>query len=95
MVSVTRAGFEVTLHFVQQEHDRLTESIMEEFVHGAVIEYRFEGETAYRKEIVTKKKYTFFFTEEDEGKRVSVRVAWVNSKLEAGPFCREFSFVVA
>jgi hypothetical protein len=94
VVSMRREGLETTLDFAQQEHNHPTETIAEEFVHGARIEYRFDNETIWQSETVTKKHYTFIFTEGDVGKQVHVRVAWVNPKLEAGPYCREFSFIV-
>jgi hypothetical protein len=94
VVTLSKEGLETTLFFAQQEHNHPTESIVDEFVHGARIEFRFDNDTVWQSETVTKKRYTFIFTEEDAGKQVHVRVAWVNTKLEAGPYCREFTFIV-
>jgi hypothetical protein len=53
---------------------------------GFTVRWRLEGETQDHTETVERLHLTLHFAREDEGKKVILSAAWVNPRLEPGPF---------
>jgi hypothetical protein len=59
-----------------------------------MLRYKIEGDADYRTVISTRLHHTLFFEQIDEGKRISLSAAWVNPRLEPGPWCEEMAEVI-
>jgi hypothetical protein len=59
-----------------------------------MLRYKKEGDADYKTVVSTRLHHTLFFERDDEGKRVTLSAAWVNPRLEAGPWSDEISEVI-
>jgi hypothetical protein len=93
-VTVVRQHDEMTVYVARAEQGQPTRSTTRASYRGFKIRWRFEDETAYRTEISTRLHYTIHFDRKDEGRRVVIAVAWVNPRLEEGPWSGDIAEVV-
>jgi hypothetical protein len=54
--------------------------------HGFMLKWKFEEEEDWNIEISTRLHYTLFFDTKDEARRVVLAAAWVNPRLQPGPW---------
>ncbi|MDR1274248.1 MAG: hypothetical protein LBK12_06830 [Odoribacteraceae bacterium] len=87
LLIVTRRHDEMTIHVTRLEHGHPTGGVTSRKpYHGFKLRWRFEGETRYNVEVSTRLRITLHFEREDEGKRVELVAAWMNPRLQEGPW---------
>jgi hypothetical protein len=94
VISVRRQHDELTVYIARPEHDHPTAGVAPTQYHSFVIRYKIEGDADEKMVISTRLHYTLFFERADEGKRVTLSAAWVNPRLEPGPWSEEISEVI-
>jgi hypothetical protein len=94
VLSVLRQHDEITLYAARPEHDQPTASVGPSKHHGFMIRYKKEEDTQYQTVISTRLHHTLYFDHTDEGKRVFISAAWVNPRLEPGPWSNEISEII-
>jgi hypothetical protein len=85
-VSLVRHHDEVTVYVARPEHDQPTHSLAEAGFAGFMVRWRLEGDSQDHTETVERLHLTLHFAREDEGKKLILAAAWVNPRLEPGPF---------
>jgi hypothetical protein len=94
VLSVKKQHDEMTVYAARPEQDHPTAGVGPTKHHGFMLRYREEGETGYKTEVSTRLHHTIFFEREDEGKRIFLSAAWVNPRLETGPWSEEISEII-
>jgi hypothetical protein len=85
---------EMVLFAARPEHIQATVGVGPVKYHGFMIQYRIEGEEKYQTVISTKLSHSLFFDQADKGKRVYISAAWVNPRLEPGPWSEEYIEII-
>jgi hypothetical protein len=86
---------EITVYAARPEQDHPTAGVGPTHYHGFALRYKMEGEGEVEKTIIsTRLHHTLFFERTDEGKRVTLSAAWVNPRLETGPWSSEISEII-
>ncbi|MDR2120012.1 MAG: hypothetical protein LBP64_03960 [Tannerella sp.] len=85
---------EMTLYASRPEQGHPVESTGPKHYHGFMIRYKLEGEANYRTAVSTRLHHTIFFDHADEGKHVYISAAWVNPRLEPGPWSDEITEII-
>jgi hypothetical protein len=86
VLRVVKQHDEMTAYVSRPEHGHPTQSVTYQSYAGFKLRWRFEGETVYRIEVSTRLHITVHFEREDETKRVEMAAAWINSRMEEGPW---------
>ena len=94
VISVRKLHDEITVYVAQTEHDHPTDTVAPKRYHGFILRMRYENENTYQTVLSTRLHHTLFFERADEGKRIFISAAWINPRLEAGPWCEEISEVI-
>ena len=94
MLKVVKLHDEMTVYVAQTELGHPTQSTKKKKYFGFKLRWRFEDETHYRIELSTRLHFTLHFDREDETKRVIIAAAWINSRLEEGPWSEDITEVV-
>jgi hypothetical protein len=94
VISVRRLHDELTVYVAQPEHDQPTAGVALRQYHSFMLRYKFEGDADYKMVVSTRLHHTLFFERDDEGKRLSLSAAWVNPRLEPGPWSDEISEII-
>jgi hypothetical protein len=92
VISVVRKHGELTV-YVAQPQIHPTSSIAPGNYHAFALQWKFEGETEYRTVISTRLHHTLFFDRKDETRRVILSAAFVNPRLQPGPWSDEITEV--
>jgi hypothetical protein len=82
------------VYVARPEHDQPTSGIAPHQYHSFMVRYKFEGDADYKTVVSTRLHHTLFFGRDDEGKRVTLSAAWVNPRLEPGPWSDDISEVI-
>jgi hypothetical protein len=86
---------EITVYAARPEQDHPTASVGPVHYHGFALRYKLEGEGEVEKTVIsTRLHHTLFFDRADESKRVTLSAAWVNPRLETGPWSDEISEII-
>jgi hypothetical protein len=85
---------EITVYAARPKHDHSTSGTGPAHYHGFAVRYKIEGEAKYQTEISTRLRHTIHFDHADVGKRVFISAAWVNPRLEPGPWSDEFTEII-
>ncbi|MDR2764569.1 MAG: hypothetical protein LBB90_06015 [Tannerella sp.] len=93
-MSVRKHHDEMTVYAARPEQGHPDGSVAPVHYHGFTLRYRMEDEKEYRTVVSTRLHHTLFFEREDEGRRVCFTAAWMNPRLEPGPWSGEISEVV-
>jgi hypothetical protein len=94
VISVKRLHDEITVYVAQPEHDQPTSGVAPTHYHSFIIRYKLEGDADWHTVVSTRLHHTLHFEQTDETKRVTISAAWVNPRLEPGPWCEEISEVI-
>jgi hypothetical protein len=95
VISVRRQHDEITVYIARPEHDHPTAGVAPPQYHSFMIRYKVEGEGEAEKTVIsTRLHHTLFFDRADEGKRVTLAAAWVNSRLETGPWSDDITEII-
>ncbi|MDR2042576.1 MAG: hypothetical protein LBP98_09735 [Tannerella sp.] len=93
-VTVIKQHDEMTVYVSRAEHGQPTQSVKLPKYHGFKLRMKFEGETEYRIVVSTRLHHTIRFDREDETKRVFLSAAWINGRLEEGPWSEDIVEIV-
>jgi hypothetical protein len=93
-LSVRKQHDEITVYAARPEHGHPDSSVTAPPYHGFALRYRIEGETVEKSVFSTRVHYTLFFDRADEGKRIFLSGAWINPRLETGPWSVEISEII-
>jgi hypothetical protein len=76
------------------QHGHPTQSGTRKAYHGFVLRYRLEGDTEWHDEYTTRLRIDLTLADEDKGKHITLMAAWINLRLQHGPWSHELSVVV-
>jgi hypothetical protein len=93
-LKIVRQHDEMTAYVSRTEAGQPTQTATLPQYYGFKLRWKFEGETSYRTEVSSRLHFTLHFDREDETKRVILAVAWMNSRLEEGPWSEDVVEVV-
>ncbi|MDR2121237.1 MAG: hypothetical protein LBP64_10270 [Tannerella sp.] len=85
---------DMTLYASRPDQGHPTESAGPKRYHGFMIRYKLEGEAIYRMAVSTRLRHTLRFDRADTGRRVCISAAWVNPRLEPGPWSDEITEII-
>jgi hypothetical protein len=94
LLSVKKLHDEITVYVQRPEHRHTTTTMAPARYHGFILRYRIEGEEQYQIALSTRLRHTILFDRANEGKRVFLSAAWVNPRLENGPWSKEISEII-
>jgi hypothetical protein len=86
VLNVVKQHYEMTVYVARAKFGHPTQTITQKSYGGFKLRWRFEGETVYHTEASTSLHYTIRFERGDEAKRVEISAAWMNTRLEEGPW---------
>ena len=85
---------EITVGVSVLAHDRPTASLTKRAYYGFAIRYCIEGETEWRVKYSTRLRTTISFNAEDEGKHITLMAAWINPRIQLGPWSSEITSLI-
>ncbi|MDR1381662.1 MAG: hypothetical protein LBJ47_09320, partial [Tannerella sp.] len=94
VMSVTRQHDELTVYVSQPEYNHPAASVASEKYGGFALRWRFEDETEYRTVNSTRLHLTLLFEGKDETRRVVLSAAFVNPRLQTGPWSDDITEVI-
>ncbi|MDR1259492.1 MAG: hypothetical protein LBK65_09510 [Tannerellaceae bacterium] len=94
VISVAHHHGELTVSAKRMDYGHPTHGLQVKHYHGFKIRWRFEDETFWRNEISTRRRHTFHFDRQDRIRRIILSAAWVNPRLQEGPWSDEISEVI-
>jgi hypothetical protein len=94
VVTVTQHHEEITVYVSQPEHDHPTATVAPKKYHAFVVRYKVQGDAKYQTVVSTRLHHTLYFEHDDRGKEVLLAAAWVNPRLENGPWSDEISAII-
>jgi hypothetical protein len=83
---VTGQHHDLDVYFYKNQAGHPTTYLADPADYGVLLQYRFEGATEWQQAIITKKHHTLIFDDAAEGKYLQVRAAWLNPRLQQGPW---------
>jgi hypothetical protein len=86
LVKVDHQRNEIKVYVTRPDLGHPTQSTSRESYAGFKLRWRFDTETADHIEISTRLHHILFFTREDEARRIHLSAAWINHRLEEGPW---------
>jgi hypothetical protein len=85
---ITGQHHDVTAYVSTLQHGHPTEYLSGGY-HGFLLKYQFEGDAEVHQLVSTRKHRTLVFDEKCEGKYIKLSAAWVNARIEPGPWSEE------
>jgi hypothetical protein len=85
---------DITVYVAIPQHGHPSEFLTKKGYHGFVVRYRKEGETEWHEEHSTRLHLTLLFDNEDEGKHLILATAWINPRIQHGPWSDEISVLI-
>ncbi|MDR2138509.1 MAG: hypothetical protein LBP50_03035 [Tannerella sp.] len=95
VVSVVHRHDEMTVYVALAEFGHPTQSITRHKYHGFKLRWKFEDESSYRFEFSTRLRFTLRFDRADEARRVILAAAWINPRLQEGPWSKDLTEIVS
>jgi hypothetical protein len=94
VMSLDAQDDELTVYVARPEHDQPTSTVAPERHFGFILRYKMEGDADYKTVVSSRLHHTLYFEHADEGKRLFLSAAWVNRRMEPGPWSKEISQVI-
>jgi hypothetical protein len=94
MVLVVKQHDEMTVYVSRAELGHPTQSSKLNRYHGFKLRWRFADETASHIEMSTRLHCTLHFDRADETRRIVMSAAWVNPRLEEGPWSEDITEII-
>jgi hypothetical protein len=94
VINVVRRHGEITVYAVRAALGHPNEGLKTTNFFGFKIRWRFVDEAQYHIEISTRCKCTIRFDRKDETKRIIIAAAWINPRLEEGPWSEDIEDVL-
>jgi hypothetical protein len=85
---------DISVYVAIPQHGHPSEYLTKKGYYGFVVRYRREGDTEWREEHSTRLHITLLFDNEDEGKRLLLTAAWINPRIQHGPWSDEISVLI-
>jgi hypothetical protein len=95
LLSIKIQHGEITIYATRSEHGQPTQGVQHRPYHGFKLRWRFADEEAWRIELSTRLRHILYFDTKDEGRRIIIAIAWVNPRLQEGPWSNAISQVIA
>jgi hypothetical protein len=89
-----RHHYEVDTYASTLQQGHPTEFLSDTTYGGYMLRHKFEGETEWKTVISTKLHFTLVFTVAEVGKRITLQAAWVNTRMQPGPWSDEVSEII-
>jgi hypothetical protein len=86
---VTRLHGQLNVHAIRPSHGHLSSNVIGDRYYGFMLRYKKEGDTDFHIVVSTRMRRILQFEQADEGKRISLSAAWINPRLEPGPWSEE------
>jgi hypothetical protein len=83
---LTGQHHDIDIYLYDNQAGHPTEFLTNPNHHAVLLQYRFKGETDWQQKNLTKKSDTLIFNDDAEGKYLQVRAAWLNPRLQQGPW---------
>ena len=93
VTAVVGQHHDVTVYVSKAQHGEPVRSLNTKY-YGFIIRYRKDGEEGRQQQMSTRLHTTLYFEPEDEGKRLHFSVAWLNARLQNGPWSDEISTLI-
>ncbi|MDR1983673.1 MAG: hypothetical protein LBQ28_02470 [Prevotellaceae bacterium] len=93
-ISITLRHGEITAHIHRPSHGHPLEHAGRKRYHGFVLRYRKEDETEWHEKYTTRLHLTLTFDSADEGKHITLAAAWINPRLQHGPWSDELKALI-
>jgi hypothetical protein len=77
---------DVTTYVSTPQHGHPTEYLKDGKYAGFILKYLIEGETEWQTVISTQLHHLLIFTDAEEGKHITLKAAWVNPRMQNGPW---------
>jgi hypothetical protein len=87
---ISRTSHEVRVYVSVESYGHATKSLTRKAYHGFVVRYHKEGDTEWQSKYSTRLHTDLLFTDEDSGKRLTLMAAWINPRLQHGPWSAEW-----
>jgi hypothetical protein len=86
---------EITVHVSRPLYDHPAASVVPtHHFHGFALQYRVDGDPHYQTVYSTRLRHTLRFAAEHMGKTVFLSAAWINPRLETGPWSSDYSAII-
>jgi hypothetical protein len=89
LTAVVGQHHDVTVYVSTLQHGHPTERLKDGKYAGFVLKYLVEGETQWQTVVSTKLHYILIFTDAEEGKHIRIQAAWINPRIQSGPWSEE------
>jgi hypothetical protein len=89
LTAVVGQHHDVTTYVSTLQHGHPTEYLKDGKYAGFILKYLMDGETQWQSIISTKLHYTLIFTDAEEEKYIRLQAAWVNPRIQNGPWSEE------
>jgi hypothetical protein len=93
-LSVKKVHDEMIFYVARPEHDQPTSGVGLPHYHGFKLRWKYDGATEWHEVVSTRLHATLYFDHDDEGKRIIFMAAWVNPRLQEGPWTTEMTEIV-
>jgi hypothetical protein len=94
ILSIVHNHNSITAYASRPEHDHPTSGVGPKRYHGFMLRYKVEGDAKYQNEVSTRLHHTIYFDHADVGKKVFISAAWVNPRLQPGPWSDELTEII-
>jgi hypothetical protein len=93
-ISVTLQHGTITVHVKRPSYGHPLEHAGGKHYHGFVLRYCKEDETEWHDKYTTRLHLTLTFDNADEGKHITLAAAWINPRLQHGPWSDELKALI-
>jgi hypothetical protein len=89
LTAIVGQHHDVTTYASTLQHGHPTEFLKDGKYAGFVLKYLVDGETQWQTVVSTRLHYTLIFTDAEEGKYIRIQGAWINPRIQNGPWSEE------
>jgi hypothetical protein len=89
LTAIVGQHHDVTVYASTLQHGHPTAFLKDGKYAGFMLKYLMDGETQWQSIVSTRLHYTLIFTDADEGKYIRLQAAWVNPRMQNGPWSEE------
>jgi hypothetical protein len=93
-LSVVRRHGAITVYVARSEHSHPTATAGPKKYGGFMLRWKFEDEAEYKTVISTRLNHTLSFDKRDESRRIVLCAAWINPRLQPGPWSNEIREII-
>jgi hypothetical protein len=93
-ISVEKLNDEMIFYAMRPRHGQPLSSVGLPRYHGFKLRWKYAGAAEWHEIVSTSLHAMLYFNSEDEGKRIIFSAAWVNSRLQEGPWSEEQTEIV-